>query len=161
MDDAIKDLGLPMGPFELLGLVGVKVAFHTAETLNAAFPERFGIDETFRSLAHLGLPGIYDWSKGRVPFAEVAALVRVDPGVEKLTADQIRQQAIEATVDEAKIMLDEGVVADARDIDTGLLLGAAWPFFMGGICKYADEAGLSEKLFGASLITPTDRALAQ
>ena len=159
IDAAIKELGLPMGPFELLGLVGVKVAFHTAETLHEAFPARFPIDETFRQIADLGLPGIYDWGTGGV-YEEVAALVSVDDGVEKLSAEQIRQQAIEATVDEAKIMLDEGVVADARDIDTGLLLGAGWPFFMGGICKYADETGLSEKLYGAPLVTETDGAFA-
>ena len=34
IDAAAKELGLPMGPFELLGFVGVKVAFHTAETLH-------------------------------------------------------------------------------------------------------------------------------
>jgi len=157
IDDAIKELGLPMGPFELLGLVGTKVAFHTAETLNEAFPDRFPIDETFRQIADLGTPGIYDWSKGRVPFDEIAALVPPAQG-EKLSAEQIRVAAIEATAEEAKIMLDDGVVADARDIDTGLLLGAGWPFFMGGICKYADETGLSEKLFGRRLISDTDRA---
>ena len=157
IDDAIKELGLPMGPFELLGLVGTKVAFHTAETLNEAFPDRFPIDETFRQIADLGTPGIYDWSKGRVPFDEIAALVPPAEG-EKLSAEQIRAAAIEATAEEAKIMLDDGVVADARDIDTGLLLGAGWPFFMGGICKYADETGLSEKLFGRRLISDTDRA---
>ncbi|HVM19683.1 MAG TPA: 3-hydroxyacyl-CoA dehydrogenase NAD-binding domain-containing protein [Egibacteraceae bacterium] len=159
IDDAIKELGLPMGPFELLGLVGTKVAFHTAETLNEAFPDRFPIDETFRQIADLGTPGIYDWSKGRVPFDEIAALVPPAEG-EKLSAEQIRAAAIEATAEEAKIMLDDGVVADARDIDTGLLLGAGWPFFMGGICKYADETGLSEKLFGRRLISDTDRAFA-
>ena len=159
IDAAIKELGLPMGPFELLGLVGVKVAFHTAETLHAAFPDRFPIDETFRAIADLDLPGIYDWSTGE-PYEQVAALVAADEGVEKLTAEQIRQQAIEATAEEAKIMLDEGVVADARDIDTGLLLGAGWPFFMGGICRYADDTGLSEKLFGGRLVSETDGAFA-
>jgi 3-hydroxyacyl-CoA dehydrogenase len=56
-------------------------------------------------------------------------------------------------------MLDEGVVADPRDIDTGLLLGAGWPFFMGGPCKYADQTGLSERLFGHKLVPDEDRAL--
>ena len=158
IDAAAKELGLPMGPFELLGFVGIKVAFHTAETLHAAYPERFPIDDTFAKLAELDVPGIYDWSTGEV-YGEVAAIVPPAQG-EKLTPEQIRSAAIEATADEAKIMLDEGVVADGRDIDTGLLLGAGWPFFMGGICKYADETGLSEKLFGQTLLTDTDRAFA-
>ncbi|MPZ73475.1 MAG: 3-hydroxyacyl-CoA dehydrogenase [Nitriliruptorales bacterium] len=159
IDAAAKELGLPMGPFELLGLVGIKVAFHTAQTLHQAYPDRFPIDETFARLAALDVPGIYDRATGEV-YEEVSAILP-PAGGEKLTPEQIRSAAVEATVDEAKIMLDEGVVADARDIDTGLLLGAGWPFFMGGICMYADETGLSEKLFGRRLIGDDDKAFSQ
>jgi 3-hydroxyacyl-CoA dehydrogenase/enoyl-CoA hydratase/carnithine racemase len=101
IDDAVKELGLPMGPFELLGLVGIKVAFHTAETLHAAYPARFPIDETFRGLAELGVPGIYDWSKGRVPYDEVATTVVVEEGAQRLSAEEIRQRALEAVTQEA------------------------------------------------------------
>ncbi len=160
IDDATKELGLPMGPFELLGFVGLKVAYHTAQTLHDEWPDRFPLDDNFARIAELDVDGIYDWSQGRVPHDEIASAVEVDDGVEPLTADQIRQKAVEATLDEAKVMLDDGVVADPRDIDTGLLLGAGWPFFMGGICKYADETGLSEKHFGGQLISPEDRAFA-
>ncbi len=38
-------------------------------------------------------------------------------------------------------MLDEGVVADAKDVDTALILGAGWPFFLGGITKHLDQTG--------------------
>ena len=158
IDAAAKELGLPMGPFELLGFVGIKVAFHTAETLHEAYPDRFPIDETFAKLAELDVPGIYDWGTGEV-YDQITAILPPAQG-EKLTGEQIRQSAIEATADEARIMLDEGVVADGRDIDTGLLLGAGWPFFVGGICKYADETGLSEKLFGRPLLTDDDKAFA-
>lgn len=158
IDDAIKELGMPMGPFELIGFVGIEVAFHTSETLHEAFPDRFPLDETFQKMAELDVDGIYDWSKGREPHDEIAALVEIDEDAEELTADQIRQKALEATADEAHIMLQEGVVADARDIDTGLLLGARWPFFMGGICKYADQTGLSDKLFGGQLVADEDEA---
>jgi 3-hydroxyacyl-CoA dehydrogenase/enoyl-CoA hydratase/carnithine racemase len=158
IDDAIKELGLPMGPFELLGFVGLQVAHHTAQTLHDEWPERFPLDDNFARIAELDVDGIYDWGRGRVPHEEVAEAVEVADGAEPLTADQIRHKALEATLDEAKVMLDDGVVADARDIDTGLLLGAGWPFFMGGICKYADETGLSEKLFGERLVATEDRA---
>ncbi len=160
IDDAIKELGLPMGPFELLGFSGVKVAFHTAETLHAAFPDRFPLDETFRRIAESDVEGIYDYAQGRVPYDEVAAAVVVEEGAERLTGDQIRAQALEAVAEEAKVMLDEGVVHDARDLDTALLLGAGWPFFMGGPCRYADDTGLSEKLFGTRLVAAEDRAFA-
>jgi 3-hydroxyacyl-CoA dehydrogenase/enoyl-CoA hydratase/carnithine racemase len=158
IDDAIKELGLPMGPFELFGFVGIKVAYHTAETLHEAFPERFPLDDNFRRIAELDVDGIYDWSQGRVPHEEVAELVEIDDGATPLSAEEIRQRAIEATAEEAKVMLEEEVVADGRDLDTGLLLGAGWPFFMGGICRYADGTGLSDKLFGEALLGERDRA---
>ena len=45
-------------------------------------------------------------------------------------------------------MLDEGVVAEAADVDTCLLLGAGFPFFLGGMTKHLDQTGVSERLFG-------------
>jgi hypothetical protein len=48
-------------------------------------------------------------------------------------------------------MLEEGVVAEAADVDTALLLGAGWPFFLGGITKYLDQTGVSERVVGRPL----------
>ncbi|MDH5566119.1 MAG: hypothetical protein OEY15_05535, partial [Myxococcales bacterium] len=59
---------------------------------------------------------------------------------------------------EARLLLDDGVVADARDIDTCMILGAGWPFFNGGICKHLDQIGMSEQLFGAPLVGARDAA---
>ncbi len=160
IDEAILGLGLPMGPFPLLGLVGPAVALHTVETLNESFPDRFPVDDNFRRFVDTGLPGVYDWGNGGQPYEQLVELWEVDEGAEKLTADQIRQVALEAVADEAKIMLDEGVVADARDIDSCMLLGAGWPFFNGGICLYLDQVGISEKLFGERLVGDQDRATA-
>ncbi len=39
-------------------------------------------------------------------------------------------------------------MTEAADVDTGLLLGAGWPFFLGGITKHLDQIGMSERLFG-------------
>jgi 3-hydroxyacyl-CoA dehydrogenase/enoyl-CoA hydratase/carnithine racemase len=156
VDDAVKALGLPMGPFELLGLVGLRVAAHVAETLHDAYPDRFRLDENFQMLGETGLPGVYE--SGREPHAEIRQRWRVDETAGKLSADEVRQTALEAVADEIRHMLDEGVVADARDIDTCMLLGAGWPFFMGGVCKYLDQTGISQRLFGAPLITERDLA---
>ena len=40
------------------------------------------------------------------------------------------------------------MVEETADVDTGLLLGAGWPFFLGGITKHLDQIGLSERLYG-------------
>ncbi|MGM0618867.1 MAG: hypothetical protein ACQEUI_12115, partial [Actinomycetota bacterium] len=84
--------------------------------------------------------------------------VEVEEGATPLSADEIRALAVEAVADEARRMLDDGVVADARDIDTAMLLGAGWPFFNGGICRYLDQTGVSERLFGRPFVTAEDAA---
>jgi hypothetical protein len=40
------------------------------------------------------------------------------------------------------------VVGSAKDVDTALLLGAGWPFFLGGITKYLDQSGISQRVAG-------------
>src|SRR3970282_2378077 len=50
-DEAILRLGLPMAPSVLLQMVGPKVAYHTLETMHAAFPERFPLSATLRNYA--------------------------------------------------------------------------------------------------------------
>ncbi len=158
VDEAYKELGLPMGPFELFGFVGIKVAYHTAETLHEAFPDRFPLDENFTKLAESDVPGIYDWGNGGAVYQEILDLIEVDEGATELTKAEIQQAALEAAADEAKRMVDDGAVADARDIDTGMLLGAGFPFFMGGICKHLDQTGVSQKVTGGDLVTDTDAA---
>ena len=46
------------------------------------------------------------------------------------------------------LMLAEGVVAAPMDIDLCLILGAGWPFHLGGITPYLDRSGVSERVLG-------------
>ncbi|MBG9887328.1 3-hydroxyacyl-CoA dehydrogenase, partial [Bacillus toyonensis] len=53
VEKAFAPLGLPMGPFQLIDLVGWKVAAHVQDTMVQAFPERFYANENFHLLADL------------------------------------------------------------------------------------------------------------
>jgi len=64
------------------------------------------------------------------------------------TAGEVRERALEALAEEIRLMLDEGVVAGPEDIDLCMILGAGWPFHLGGITPYLDRAGISEKVTG-------------
>lgn len=158
VDDAVKALGLPMGPFELLGLVGLPVAAHVAQTMHEAYPDRFALDENFQMLGRSGLDGIYDPEQPRQPHPAIRDAWEVDADATAPDADAIRDRALRAIADEIGHMLDEGVVADARDIDTCMLLGAGWPFFTGGICMYLDQVGLSEEVAGRRFVGNEDQA---
>jgi hypothetical protein len=69
-----------------------------------------------------------------------------------LTADELRQRALDAMAQEVRLMLDEGVVAEPQDIDLCLILGAGWPFHLGGITPYLDRTGTSERVTGARFL---------
>ena len=49
-------------------------------------------------------------------------------------------------------MLDEGVVQAVQDIDLCMILGAGWPFWLGGISAYLDRTGVSERVTGSRFL---------
>ena len=123
-DAAILRLGLPMAPSVLLQMVGPKVAYHTLETMHAAFPERFPLSATLRNFA-----------EGR----DEVVVVEESPR----TVEEIIDAVLDAIADEVERLLEEGVVRDAADVDTCLLLGAGFPFFLGGITPHLRARGAS------------------
>jgi 3-hydroxyacyl-CoA dehydrogenase len=147
-DKALSALGLPMPPFVLLQLVGLPVALHVAETMHAAYPDRFAVSENLAKVVAAGKSSFYTWSADGKPSVdpEVAELITV--GDTPTTAEDLRTRVLTALAGEIRIMLDEGVVAEPQDIDLCLLLGAGWPFHLGGITPYLDRSGIAEKVNG-------------
>ena len=131
-DEAILRLGLPMAPSVLLQMVGPRVAYHVLETLHDVYPERFPLSPTLRNYA-----------EGR---DEVVVVEERRRGVEEITA-----AALEAIADECRHLLEEGVVGEAADVDTCMLLGAGFPFWLGGITRHLDDTGVSERVVGRPL----------
>ncbi|MDQ3671705.1 MAG: 3-hydroxyacyl-CoA dehydrogenase NAD-binding domain-containing protein [Actinomycetota bacterium] len=127
-DEAVLRLGLPMAPSVLLQLVGPKVANHVRHTLHEAWPERFPLSATLESMAEGG----------------DQVVVRHAPR----TVEEIHEAVLEALADEVRHILEEGVVEEAADVDTCLLLGAGFPFWLGGITKHLDQTGVSERIIG-------------
>jgi 3-hydroxyacyl-CoA dehydrogenase len=144
-DNALEPLGLPMSPLVLMELVGPAVALHVSETLHAAFPDRFSVSENVRRLVGAGKKAFY-----------LPGTTTLDPEVEALleagdkpsTAQEVRERALAAIAEEIDLMLRNGVVAEAQDIDLCMILGAGWPFHLGGITPYLDRTGVSEKVTG-------------
>jgi len=145
----------PMPPFELLGLVGPAIALHNNESLHRAFPERFYVSESLRRLVAAGRPGFYAYPEGKpVLDPEVAALMEVPASPVVLDAAQVREQVLSALAQEARLMLDEGVVAAPMDIDLALITGAGFAFWNGGLTPLLDRTGISEKVNGKRFLPP-------
>jgi 3-hydroxyacyl-CoA dehydrogenase/enoyl-CoA hydratase/carnithine racemase len=153
VDHALDPLGLPMSPFLLLQLVGPAVALHVSETMHEAFPDRFHVSPNQRRIVEAGTTQLLSWDGGVPRIADdVAALVEI--GDRPSTAEQVRTRALDAMADEIRRMLDEGVVAAPMDIDLCMLLGAGWPFHLGGITPYLDRTGTSERVTGTRFLPP-------
>ncbi|MCW2699054.1 MAG: 3-hydroxyacyl-CoA dehydrogenase NAD-binding protein, partial [Blastococcus sp.] len=142
-DRALDPLGLPMSPFDLLTLVGPPVALHVAERMHEAFPERFAVGAALRKMVELGKSSVYS-----EPGVVDPDLAGIDAGNMPLSEAQVRERAERALAEEIGLMLDEGVVQAVQDIDLCMLLGAGWPFWLGGISAYLDRAGVSEAVTG-------------
>jgi hypothetical protein len=108
------------------------VSNHVLETLHAAYPDRFPLSKTLANYA-----------------AGSMEVVHGEPRPQSV--EEIREAALVALADEVGHLLDEGVVASAKDVDTALILGAGFPFFMGGLTKHLDQIGVSERVVGRKL----------
>jgi 3-hydroxyacyl-CoA dehydrogenase/enoyl-CoA hydratase/carnithine racemase len=62
------------------------------------------------------------------------------------SVEEIREAVLDALADEVGHVLEEGVVDSPKDVDTALILGAGFPFFMGGLTPYLREHGYSFEL---------------
>ena len=147
-DNALRPLGFPMSPFELFGLVGPGVALHVSKTLNANLGPRYRVSPTVQRLVDQGVKTFYvkDDSGKLAPNPEAVALI--EKGTKASTSDEVRIRALKALAEEARMMLDEGVVATPAEIDLCMLLGAGWPMHLGGILPYLDREGISEAVCG-------------
>ena len=160
-DNAMRSIGFPMSPFELLGLVGPGVALHVAETLHENLGPRYRISPTMQAMVKEGVKTFYikneDGSFGPNP----AAVALVHKGTTPSTAEQVRARALKALAEEARMMLDEGVVSTPAEIDLCMLMGAGWPMHLGGILPYLDREGISESVCGRRFHAPGIASLPQ
>jgi 3-hydroxyacyl-CoA dehydrogenase/enoyl-CoA hydratase/carnithine racemase len=147
-DNAMRSIGFPMSPFQLLDLVGPGVALHVSETLHANLGDRYRISPTMAAMVKEGVRNFYVKNEDGSYGANPAALALIHKGDSPSTAEQVRSRALTALAVEARMMLDEGVVSTAAEIDLCMLMGAGWPMHLGGILPYLDREGISEAACG-------------
>jgi 3-hydroxyacyl-CoA dehydrogenase/enoyl-CoA hydratase/carnithine racemase len=145
----------PMPPFVLLGMVGPAIALHNNESLHDAFPQRFYVPDGLRRLVAAGKPGFYLYPEGKpVLDPEVLALMGTPANPVVLNSAQVREQVLSGLAQEARLMLDEAVVAAPMDIDLAMITGAGFAFWNGGLTPLLDRCGISEKVNGKRFLPP-------
>lgn len=153
-DSAMRSIGFPMSPFELLDLVGPGVALHVSETLHENLGPRYRISPTMQAMVAAKVRNFYiKGSDGKLtPNPEAIALLK--QGSVASAPEQVRERALNALAVEARMMLDEGVVSTAAEIDLCMLMGSGWPMHLGGILPYLDREGISEAVCGQRFHAP-------
>jgi enoyl-CoA hydratase/3-hydroxyacyl-CoA dehydrogenase len=157
IDAKMKQMGMPMGPYEIMDYAGLDVAYHSF----VYFADKLSKDYTPPSwlkakidAGELGKKtgkGIFDWSKGRPEIDPSRAKEDFDPTV-----------LIALQVNEATKLLEGGVVKSPDEIDQAIINGggaAFGPFQLGKGIGWDKLAKICEDLagkYGIKSFEPTE-----
>jgi len=130
IDEALRDAGFPLGPFELMDLTGLDVTYAAANGIwdGLGRPDRLRPSPIQAELVDAGRlgrktgEGFYRYVDGR----RAAVADRFAATSTGLAPSQIAARVLSAVDAEAHRAVDEGVAA-AHDVDIALRLGAAHP----------------------------------
>jgi 3-hydroxyacyl-CoA dehydrogenase/enoyl-CoA hydratase/carnithine racemase len=147
-DNALKPMGLPMTPFTLLAMIGIPVAQHVTESLNAAFGDRFPVSANQQKLIDRGIKGIWATDEDGLPYVPQSTLDVLEFGTSPITSEELLERVQLALAEEIRLLLAEGVVGGPEDVDLCMITGAGWPLHLGGITPYLDRTGASERANG-------------
>jgi len=161
IDAALRDFGLPMGPFQMADLVGLDLGWRARELAGKPLEERKPGERLGDALCERDRfgqkngRGIYNYSPGnRVPEPEpeVAGLIEelaAELGYERgppAGAEEIVKRCMYPLVNVGSALLEEGVARAASDIDIVYVYGYGFPAWRGGPMHYAEQQGLDAVL---------------
>ena len=160
VDSAMKDFGMPMGPFALLDQIGLDVAAHVAQVLTEAFPDRAPKTTVLQAMKEKGWlgrktgKGFYLYREGdrdepdggssaapREVHAEAASIV-TSARTAAAAPGPVESRLVLPMINEATRCLEARLVRDPAAVDLAMVLGAGFPPFRGGLLRHADALGL-------------------
>jgi 3-hydroxyacyl-CoA dehydrogenase/enoyl-CoA hydratase/3-hydroxybutyryl-CoA epimerase len=130
IDQAALKFGMPMGPLELMDLVGLDIANHVGEELHLA-PQGDNPLNTLVKQGKLGKKtgeGFYVWEQGKPK--------REDASYDQAELERLGRELIKPMLDEAERALKDQVVANADHVDAGVIFGTGFAPFRGGPLHY-------------------------
>jgi 3-hydroxyacyl-CoA dehydrogenase/enoyl-CoA hydratase/3-hydroxybutyryl-CoA epimerase len=156
IDRAMKQWGMPMGPFELLDEIGLDIAAHVMRSLGTNWPQPKSVTAAIEMAAEkkwLGKKtgvGFYKHSpqkRGKKPVSpvlneELAKVLATHPAT--IDSQTIQWRLVLPMVNEAAALLDERVVDSTETIDLATVLGTGLAPFRGGIVHFAEDHGLDK-----------------
>ncbi|MBT2295322.1 3-hydroxyacyl-CoA dehydrogenase NAD-binding domain-containing protein [Pseudomonas fluorescens] len=156
VDAAIEQYGFAMGPFKVADMSGLDIAWRMRQqTAEARHLRRYvGIPDLICEAGRLGrktAKGYYRYGEDNRPqtdntVTEIIAGYRREKGIEAkaFSDEEIQQRALLALINEALLLLGEGVCQRPEDVDIALVHGYGFPRWRGGPVFIARSMGLSE-----------------
>jgi len=150
IDEAMLEFGMPMGPLRLIDEVGLDVANHVSETMAAAFSPRLRAPKVLDAMLKAGLLGrksgtgfyVHKKGKGEARVNRQVDRFHADTRVATFSREELRDRMVLLMVNEAARCLEEKVVAEAADVDFGMIMGTGFAPFLGGPLRFADFTGI-------------------
>ena len=169
IDEAMRDFGMRMGPFESMDLSGLDISWLRRKRLKSVRDRRLRYCRLADALCELTRFGrksgrgfyIYD-EKGRPrPDGDVLSLleeIRAEAGCKSRPFEfsEIQNRAHAAMVNEASKVVEEGIACRPSDIDVVEIHGYGYPRWRGGPMKFADDLGLESILSNIRIFGETD-----
>jgi 3-hydroxyacyl-CoA dehydrogenase len=155
VDRALEKFGMAMGILAVFDMAGVDVAALTRR--DSGDPTYYRCSSLLYQQGWLGQKtgrGFYTYERrNRRPHPEAEALFRQEAqrlGIEQRlpTAQEIQDRCFFGMVNEAALILQEGIAQRASDIDVVYTAGYGYPRFRGGPMFWADSVGLANIVRG-------------
>ena len=148
IDAAMRDFGMPMGPYELQDMTGLQIGWANRKRLAPTRPasERYiPIADRLCEMGRFGQRsgrGWYIYDNGPQPDPEVEAMIlhyAAEQQIERqpFASCTISSRIIAALVNEGARILEEGIAERAGDVDVVQMLGYGFPRWRGGPMHYA------------------------
>jgi 3-hydroxyacyl-CoA dehydrogenase/enoyl-CoA hydratase/carnithine racemase len=155
VERVMKDFGMPMGPAELSDLTGIDINYHVNKTFEKRLGDRYKIHPLTELIYQTGCygrktgAGYMDYSGDRpVPNKKVADVIQsylsangVSP--KKASDQEIVDAMLALAINEAALMVEQGVCDRPQDMDLAMIYGTGFPPYRGGVFRYADKWGLA------------------
>ncbi len=160
IDEAVREFGYPMGPFQVADLAGGDIGWATRKRKAATRDPKARYVQIADRIAEKGWfgqktqRGYYLYPQGaRIgqPDPEVLAIVDAERQRAGVTPrsfgnEEIMRRYMAAMVNEGANVVREGIALRPLDVDVTFLYGYGFPRFRGGPMKYADMVGLDKIL---------------
>ncbi len=155
VDSTLENFGMAMGPLAMSDLAGLDVGYKARQSRGdlSDDPKLFRMGTVLVEMGRHGQKtgsGYYQYdpaTRARNSDPEVEALIKAEAdklGIEQrdISAEEIIARCFYPLINEAALILEEGIAQRPSDIDVVYVFGYAFPVARGGPMHYADQIGL-------------------